>query len=219
MVRDGAAESITHNRETRTASIKWNKQPSSIIFDEHLIEHVERVVYINDQTGNEWKDDGLQVQELQKRLSDILLETGWLRDWADSLDRATVKFVEDIRHVLGLYHGEIPEDMYDRMDGIIKKAYDVTSSKLYQHGDESIYEKWKEQHRANSWAESDITASLHDTIEAQAAEIRELKQRVEEAERQANQYKVLYRAAISPDEEFEEEPEEKKSWWHRWLNI
>lgn len=210
MVRDGATDSITHNRETRTATIKWNRQDSGTVvrLAEPIIEHVERVVYINDQTGNEWQDEGLQVQELQKRLSEQLTETGWLGHWANTLDHATTEFVNSIQNELVMNHRELPDGLFDRLDGIIKKAYDATSSQLYKHGDESVYEQWKEKHLANSWYEADITAELHDTIEEQAAEIRELQQRVEIAERQAS----LAMQPATPDPGDEPAPPRRPLW-------
>lgn len=56
-VNDKEMVNVTHNRELHTADINdgkgvgtlWRKPP---------IEHVESVVYINEQTGNEWKDNG-----------------------------------------------------------------------------------------------------------------------------------------------------------------
>ncbi len=211
MVRDGAAESITHNRETRTVTIRWTKQDSGIIFAEPVIEHVERVVYINDQTGNEWKDDGQQVQELQKRLSDAHLEVGWLREWSESLDHSVTEFVRSIRNVLAINEELLPKELCDRMIAIVNKAYDNTKSQLYKHGEESYYAQWKEQHRANSWYEADITAHLHDTIEEQAAEIRELQQRVEQAERQAS----LVMPPATPDPDDDPTPP-RRPWWRRW---
>lgn len=216
MVREGAVESITHNRETRTVTIKWTK-PMGVgtTFAEPIIEHVVCVVYINDQTGNEWADKGLQVQELQKRLSEQLTEMGWLRHWAHSLDSATSEFVGHIQSVMAMNQAEISEALYDQIDGFIKKAYDATSSHIYEHGDESIYEQWKEKHLANSWAEADITAQLHDTIEEQAATIRELKTANERLE--ANER--MRQATTKPTYPGDLIPPPRCPWWRRWLNI
>lgn len=211
MVREGAVDSITHNRETRTATIKWTKQAFGIIFADPIIEHVVSVVYINDQTGEERKDDGLQVQELQKRLSDAHIEMGWLRHWAQSLDRSTTDFVGHIQSVLAMNYAEIPEALYDQICGFIKKAYDATSSHIYEHGNESYYAQWKEKHRANSWAEADITAHLHDTIEEQAATIRELKTENERLELNER----IRQSTATPATKMGNTPP-RRPWWRRW---
>lgn len=212
MVRDGAFDSITHNHETRTVTIKWTKQASGIIFADPIIEHVVSVVYINDQTGEERNDDGLQVQELQKRLSDAHLEVGWMREWTDSIDHSVTEFVRSIRNVLAMNAELLPKELCDSMFAIVNKAYDNTKSRLYNHGRQEYYEQWKEKHLANSWAEADITAHLHDTIEEQAAVIRELKTENERLELNER----IRQSTATPATKMGNTPP-RRPWWRRWF--
>ena len=72
-VNDREMVNVTHNRELHTAEINSGKETSRLWY-QPPIEHVESVVYINEQTGNEWKDEGSELAYLRKEKGSLKLE-------------------------------------------------------------------------------------------------------------------------------------------------
>ena len=62
-VNDKEMVDVTHNRELHTAEIHDGKT-TGILWRKPPIEHVERVIYINEQTAKEWKDNGSELEYL-----------------------------------------------------------------------------------------------------------------------------------------------------------
>ena len=101
------------------------------------------------------------------------------------------------------YHENMPKDLCKQMRdrGEEEKAY------VNDNEDWMYRREWMQNHQKPEQIEADEVARLNTTIEAQAAEIRELKDYIKRLE--ANER--MRTAFQSPNEE----PEEKKSWWHR----
>lgn len=56
-----AVKKVVFHREEHVANVsEWKK--------ETIIEDVENVIYVNEQTGTEWKDEGSEVQKLKAEL-------------------------------------------------------------------------------------------------------------------------------------------------------
>ena len=102
------------------------------------------------------------------------------------------------------YHENMPKDLCEQMRnrGEEEKAY------VNDHEDRIYRSDWMQNHRKPEQIEADEVARLNTTIEAQAAEIRELKDQIKRME--ANE-RMRTITQLSP----EEHPEEKKPWWHR----
>lgn len=101
------------------------------------------------------------------------------------------------------HHEHMPKDLcvLMRNRGEEAKAY-------VNHDEDWTYRReWMQNHQKPEEIEADEVARLNTTIEAQAAEIRELKDQIECME--ANER--MRHAHQSP----KEYPEEKKSWWQR----
>ena len=106
------------------------------------------------------------------------------------------------------YHNDMPDNIAElmRKRGKEEKAYlDEITKWEYP-------EKWMQNHQKPEEIEADEVARLNTIIEDQAAEIRELKEEIKRLE--ANE-----RMRPAP-QSTEEQPEEKKSLWHRlWLDM
>ena len=73
LVNDKEIVSVMHNREAHTAYVS---KPTSVTLWRHQppIEQVESVNYINDHTGNEWKDSGSEIEYLRREMESLKLE-------------------------------------------------------------------------------------------------------------------------------------------------
>ena len=196
-VNDKEMVNVTHNREPHTVDIHdgkgmgtlWRKPP---------IEHVESVNYINEQTAKEWKDNGSELEYLRKEMDSLKME---LQCQTEITKRAK----ERLRHLgndcvqwVQYYHKDMPDKLCEQMRNRGEEE------KAYVNNDEDwVYRReWFQNHQKPEEIEADEVARLNTTIEAQAAEIRELKDEIKRME--ANE---------RMRQEFQ--PEEKKPWWYR----
>lgn len=68
-----AVKKVVFHREEHVANVsEWKK--------ETIIEDVENVIYVNEQTGTEWKDEGLEVQKLKAEIEKAEKDYGRLRE-------------------------------------------------------------------------------------------------------------------------------------------
>ena len=205
-VNDREMMKVTHNREFHTADIHdgkgmgtgWCKPP---------IEHVESVVYINEQTAKEWKDNGSELEYLRKEIDSLKLEL--------ECKGEIIKRTKDRLRKLGhecvqweQYHREnMPKDLCEQMRnrGEEEKAY-------VNDNEDWVYRReWMQNHQKPEEIEADEVARLNATIEEQAAVIRQQKEEIERLK-----FNEKMRTTHQPPGK---KSELKKSWWHRaWLD-
>ena len=202
-VNDKEMVNVTHNRELHTSDI-YDGKGIGPLWRKQLIEHVESVIYINEQTAKEWEDNGSELEHLRKKNDSLNLELKYYVEFiVDIKDRLRHLGHECVQWVQ-YYHENMPKDLCDQMRnrGEEEKAY------VNDHKDWIYYREWMQNHQTPEEIEADEVARLNTTIEAQAAEIRELKDHIKRME-----HKEMMR------EEFQ--TEEKKPWWYRlmsWLD-
>lgn len=195
-VNDREIVNVTHNRELHTACINDGKGVG--IWRNPCIEHVESVIYINEHTGNECKDNGSELEYLRKENKSLEIDLRCRAELIEGIKERLRQLGHDCVQWVQYYHDDMPKDLCEQMRnrGEEEKAY-VNDNK-----DCMFRLKWMQNHQKPEEIEADEVARLNTTIEAQAAEIRNLKEEIKcmrnnEMMRQASK------------------PEEKKSWWHR----
>lgn len=200
-VNDREMVNVAHNRELHTAEIHDGKVAAAL-WNEPPIEHVESVVYINEQTAKVWNDSGSELEYLRKEKKSLELEL----ECQTEINKRTKERLRQLGHEcvqwVQYHHEHMPKDLCKQMRdrGEEEKAY-------VNDGEDWMYRReWMQNHQKPEEIEADEVARLNTTIEAQAAEIRELKDQIKCME--ANE---RMRQLLQP----EEHPEEKKSWWHR----
>ena len=196
-VNDKEMMNVTHNRELHTAEINdgkgmgtlWRKPP---------IEHVESVNYINEQTGNEWKDNGSEIEHLRKEKDSLKLELQCQTEISKRAKERLRQLGHECVQWVQYYHKDMPDNLCEQMRnrGEEEKAY-VNNSEDWMYRRE-----WMQNHQKPEQIEADEVARLNTTIEAQAAEIRNLKDEIKRMEANERMRKEF-------------QPEAKKPWWHR----
>ena len=201
-VNDREMVNVTHNRELHTADIHDGKSIGTL-WRKPPIEHVESVNYINEQTAKEWKDNGSELEYLHKEMESLKMEL----QCQTEINKRTKERLRQLGHEcvqwVQYYHEDMPKDLCKQMRdrGEEEKAY-------VNDNEDWIYRReWFQNHQKPEQIEADEVARLNTTIEAQAAEIRELKDQIECME--ANE---RMRTAT---QSFEKKSEENKPWWHR----
>ena len=198
-VNDREMVNVTHNRELHTAEINDGKATGAL-WRKPPIEHVESVVYINEQTAKVWNDSGSELEYLRKEKKSLELELECRREiikrTKDRLRQLGHECVQWVQY----YHKGMPDNLCEQMRkrGEEEKAY-------VNDGDDWMFrQEWMQNHQKPEEVEADEVAKLNTTIEAQAAEIRELKEEIKRMEANERMRKEF-------------QPEEKKPWWHRLL--
>lgn len=203
-VNDREMVNVTHNRELHTAEIHNGK--AGPLWHEPPIEHVESVVYINEQTGKEWKDNGSEMEYLRKEMDSLKLELECHGEIVKRTKERLRQLGHDCVQWVEYYHKDMPSNLCEQMRnrGENAKAY-------VNDGEDWMFRReWMQNHQKPEEIEADEVARLNAIIEAQSAEIRELKDYIKRLEANERMHQQL---------QPEEHPEEKKSWWRRWLNI
>ena len=196
-VNDREIVNVTHNRELHTAEIN-NGKAMGTLCRTYPIEHVESVNYINEQTAKEWKDSGSELEYLHKEMDSLKLEL----QCQTEINKRTKERLRQLGHEcvqwVQYYHKDMPDNLCEQMRdrGEAAKAY-VNDGEDWEYRRE-----WMQNHQKPEQIEADEVARLNTTIEAQATEIRELKDQVKRMEANERMRKVF-------------QPEEKKPWWHR----
>ena len=195
-VNDKEMVNVTHNRELHTADIHDGKSMGTL-WRKPPIEHVESVIYINEQTAKEWKDDGSHVAQLQRGLADQNAEIHFCYEMNKKLEDNLRSFASEMIQIVQYHHDQMPADICKQMRdrGEEMKAIANDEKWLYRR-------QWLDAHRVAEASEADATDKLHKTIEEQAAEIRELKDQIKCMEANERMRKEF-------------QTEEKKPWWHR----
>lgn len=201
-VNDREMVNVTHNRELHTAEIHDNKA-TGMLWRKPPIEHVESVIYINEQTAKEWKDNGSELEYLRKEMDSLKLELQCQTEINKRTKERLRKLGHDCVQWVQYNHKDMPDNLCEQMRnrGEEEKAY------VNDNEDLMYRREWMQNHQKPEEIEADEVARLNAIVEDQAAEIRELKDQIECME--ANER--MRTATQSP----KEEPEEKKSWWYR----
>ena len=201
-VNDREIISVQHNREAHTAYVSkptsgtlWRHQPP--------IEQVESVNYINEQTGNEWKDTGSEIQYLRKEMESLKLElqcqteiNKLTRERLRSLGHDCVQWVQ-------YYHEHMTKELCEQMRnrGEEEKAY------VNNNEDWMYRREWMQKHQKPEEIEADEVARLNARIEEYDAKVRQL---------------TLERDQLKAEKKFNESvydpTKDKQSWWQRFLS-
>ena len=202
-LNDRGMVNVTHNRELHTVDINDGKGVGAL-WSKPTIEHVESVVYINEQTGNEWKDNGSELEYLRKEKDSLKLELQCQTEISklakERLRQLGQKCVQWVQY----HHEHMPKDLCDQMRnrGEEEKAY------VNDNEDWMYRREWMQNHQKPEEIEADEVARLNTTIEEQAAEILELKNEIKRMEANERMRKEI-------------QTQDKKPWWCRltaWLD-
>ena len=157
-VNDKEMVNVTHNRELHTVDIYDGKGMSTLWCSTH-IEHVESVIYINEQTAKEWNDNGSHVAQLQRGLADQNAEIHFCYEMNKKLEDNLRSFASEMIQIVQYHHEQMPDDICKQMrdHGEEMKAIANDENWLYRR-------QWLEAHRVAEASEADSTDNLHKSI-------------------------------------------------------
>jgi type I site-specific restriction-modification system R (restriction) subunit len=118
LVNEKEIVSVVHDRDEHTARI--NEKQVGFGLRRPPIDNVESVIYINDQTGKDWKEDGSEVAHLHKLVVQAERENWHLKGLADRRADAMREF----DHKLFLISEELKTDNIDEVKKIVQNYVD-----------------------------------------------------------------------------------------------
>lgn len=203
LVNDREIISVQHDREAHTVNIGKKTVGTLSMWSNPPVEHVESVNYINDQTGTEWKDNGSQVEQLQRELADRKTELGYCYEMNKKLEDNLRSFASEMIQIVQYHHDDIPTDICGQM-----RNHGEDMKKIANDRDWLYRRQWFEAHTIADATEADIADKLHTTIEKQGATIRQLTIELEHMKAQQKFNESVY----DPTKDV------KPSWWQRFLS-
>ena len=140
------------------------------IHNEMTVEKVENVIYINDTTGTERKDDGYEVVFLRQQLADEKNMTGFLCTLAEGIEKKLLNFASDIIQMVQ-YDDEIPDESRRRLRDHAEesKDWELDKGRWWER------QEYLEKHQKQVEAEVAHTSMLNEKVEQQAFRIVELE--------------------------------------------
>lgn len=204
---------VTHNRELHTATID-NGKGVGTLRRRYPIEHVENVVYINDQTAQKWEDNGSELEFLRKKMDALKLELRCYKEICNDVEERLLKLARDCVQWEYNYHNDMPDGIAElmRKRGEEEKAY-LEEIRTWEYPRE-----WMRDHQKPEDIEADEVARLNITIETQATEIRELKAEIKRLENNEADHICRYHLTLSSANDPDAAPP-RRPWWRRWMNF
>lgn len=176
-INDSEMLKLTHDRSNHFAYVTMKKQGSDVFgMAIRPIEMVETVIYVNDATDKERRDDGSELKFLRQQLADEKSMCGFMHTIARKLERHLIDFASDIIQVVQ-YGDQIPADVRKRIRDLAEdsKKYALDDSKWWER------RQFEEMHEQKAKEEAARTAELNEKVEHQAAQIFSLQQQLEQA--------------------------------------
>lgn len=210
-INDDELIKLTHDRHNHFvyASMKGEKNIGLISRQIKPIDKVESVIYINDATDKERRDDGSEVAFLRQQLVDEKNMTGFLCQLSEQIEKKLRDFACDIIQMVQ-YGDDIPVEIRKRLrDGAEEaKAWALDKGRWWER------QEYLEKHQKQVEEEVAHTSMLSDKVEHQAARILELEEKLQDAES-----RVIRHTLEEKRLEEENETITKRNLWQRIFNL
>ncbi len=129
---NSAIKKVVFQRETNAAKVfEWKK--------ENIIKDVENVIYINEPTGTEWKDEGSEVDRLEEKVNRILDKLSFAREgFVTAQDMARAAYLRLFPEIECIAEGEERNfdatylmKVYKEVKEIFEKGFEKIKNEYY----------------------------------------------------------------------------------------
>lgn len=162
--------SVTHHRDANTAEINDGRGIGVLAKRNNTIRGVESVNYINDQTGNEWKDNGSMVEYLREIADKYRKDIGFLGAQMNRYKDFLRSFASDMIQIVCHNNGEIE-------DGTAKRIRDEAEM-MNERANEfvgSLREAYDGEHKDEEDSAMDIVFKQEKQLDEYYTQIKELE--------------------------------------------
>lgn len=183
-INDATVNRVAHNRDTHTVTIHKGTV-GTFQYAEHTIEHVECVIYINEAQETQWQDEGSLIKKLQDIIDQQKHELGFLNEQVKRLQSDLRHYSSDIIQVINYRKkGEMSDETAKRIRD------DAETMKV--SGNMNIWElrtSYEKEQPDSKSAETALIGELNEQLESSLASIRQLEEKLKEAERMKEAYR------------------------------
>ena len=204
---------LRHDKENHFVYVSSKSETSKFgihaIHDDMTVDQVESVIYINDATGTERKDDGSEVKFLRQQLADEKNLSSFMHTMAKQIESHLRDIASDIIREVN-YGDEIPTEIRKRLRDIAEesKAYSLDDNKWWER------RQYMEKHQQQAEAEAARTAELNEKVEQQAFRILELEATLDQTKRRLKFSESENRSLQEKNDELE-----SRNLWQRIFNL
>lgn len=183
-INDATVNRVAHNRETHTVTIHKGTV-GTFEYAEHTIEHVEGVIYTNEAQATSWSDEGSLIKKMQDVIDKQKHELGFLNEQVKRLQSDLRHYSSDIIQVID-YHKE------GEMSADTAKRIRDDAETMKESGNRNIWElrtSYEKEQPDSKSAETALIGELNEQLESSFASIRQLEEKLKEADRMKEAYK------------------------------
>lgn len=183
-INDATVNRVAHNRDTHTVTIHKGTV-GTFQYAEHTIEHVEGVIYTNEAQATQWQDEG----SLIKKLQDIIYRQ---KHELEFLGEQVKRLQSDLRHYSSNIIQVIDYLKEGEMSAETAKRIRDDAETMKASGNRNIWElraSYVKEHPDSKTAETALIGELNEQLESSFASIRQLEEKLKEADRMKEAYK------------------------------
>ncbi len=204
---------LRHDKENHFVYVSSKSETSKFgvhaIHDDMTVDQVESVIYINDATGTERKDDGSEIAFLRQQLAHEKNISGFMRTMAEQIESHLSKLANDIIYEAN-YCEALPDVIRKRLRDLAEesKAYSLDDNKWWE------CRQYNETHQKQAEAEAARTAELNEKVEQQAFRILELEAHLDQTKRRLKFSESENKSLQERNDELE-----NRNFWKRLFNL
>ena len=180
-INDATVNRVAHNRNTHTVTIHKGTV-GTFEYAEHTIEHVEGVIYTNEAQATQWQDEGSLIKKMQDVIDQQKHELEFLGEMVKRLQSDLRHYSSDIIQVINYRkEGEMSDETAKRIrdDAETMKA----------SGNRNIWELRVPYDKEQPDSKTALIGELNEQLESSFASIRQLEEKLKEADRMKEAYK------------------------------
>jgi hypothetical protein len=210
LINDRELVKLTHDRHNHFVYAKMKGEGNIGLLSRQIkpIDKVEQVIYINEDTGTERKDEGSEIAYLSQQWASEKNMVGFLCQLSEQIEKKLRDFACDIIQIVQ-YGDTIPDDIRKRLRDHAEeaKAWALDKGKWWER------QEYLDKHQKQVEAETAYTATLGEKIEQQAERILSMERQLDDAKGEARKYQFEMNGLNEANEALT-----KRNLWQRIFN-
>ena len=210
LINDRELVKLTHDRHNHFVYAKMKGEGNIGLLSRQIkpIDKVEQVIYINEDTGTERKDEGSEIAYLSQQWATEKNMVGFLSQLSEQMEKKLRDFACDIIQIVQ-YGDTIPDDIRKRLRDHAEEAKAWALDK----GEWWVRQEYLANHQKQVEAETAYTGTLGEKIEQQAERILSLERQLDDAKGEARKYQFEMNGLNEANEALT-----KRNFWQRIFN-
>jgi hypothetical protein len=208
LINDRELVKLRHDKENHFVYVSLKGDDRTPFRLARPIDKVEQVIYINEDTGTERKDEGSEIAYLSQQWATEKNMVGFLSQLSEQMEKKLRDFACYIIQIVQ-YGDTIPDDIRKQLRDHAEeaKAWALDKGKWW------VRQEYLANHQKQVEAETAYTATLGEKIEQQAERILSLERQLDDAKGEARKYQFEMNGLNEANEALR-----KRNLWQRIFN-